>query len=44
MPGPFAIRMTVNGRRVDGETRSRTLLSDFLDVVKDPPSGRRRRV
>jgi len=30
VPGSFAISLTVNGRRVEGETRPRTLLSDFL--------------
>jgi carbon-monoxide dehydrogenase small subunit len=30
MPGSFAISLTVNGRRLAGHTRARTLLSDFL--------------
>ena len=29
-PGPIAVSLTVNGARVEGQTRPRTLLSDFL--------------
>jgi len=29
-PGPIAVSLTVNGVRVEGRTRPRTLLSDFL--------------
>jgi carbon-monoxide dehydrogenase small subunit len=30
MPGSFAISLTVNGRRLEGHARARTLLTDFL--------------